>query len=465
MNIRWKHQFVGTKKGFQLMSDTLFSGGLRTIEIDKMRATFKDVKEKAVDAMKNVDNEHIFDSSTIQMGTWKGEIFKQFDEEENSLFLPLLAVIRARNNEVTLYLITTAKDERKLSTVESPASLHQKVDKMNVGRKEASQKTETTKITESSTSKVSETPKTLAVLRNKVLTLHTEEEAKSLDKTGSDYYEKWLSVQIIPYSDLQMTEDIIGRGGYGTVYKGKWNGKTIAAKEIAIDDKFLLREIDILSQVRHDNIISLLAVSKEEPHYYYLVMEFFDSQELRAIIMDPEVKRSFMLNFVDKIKIGLQVVRAVYFLHGLDVIHKDLKLENVLANPDLFVKICDFGSSRMNYQAPLISTRGRVVGTEIYFAPELFPPKEEQADKKTDIWALGCLLTEFFLESWTWPEGPYILRTKLTRKFAEKKTPSVDQIECKELQSLLLQSFSYDPSKRPTVYSFVQLFERLTVAE
>ena len=141
---------------------------------------------------------------------------------------------------------------------------------------------------------------------------------------------------------------LLGSGSFGVVTKGKFNGTPVAIKSLSLLDshRYILKEIYINNQLRHENIISLMAVS-EEPGKILLVMQFFDSFTLRRVLFDQQIANKFPLNFVKDCKISHQICTAIRFMHELEpsIIHKDIKPENILVNENLHVKLCDFGLS------------------------------------------------------------------------------------------------------------------------
>lgn len=183
------------------------------------------------------------------------------------------------------------------------------------------------------------------------------------------------------------------RSTYGVVLKvqRKDTGEFFAIKKFKESDddeqvkKTAYREVRLLRQLRHHNIVSLVEVfrSKRKLH---LVFEFVDHTVLKTLQdcaegLDPtEVK-----------KIMYQLVSAVDFCHSQKVVHRDIKPENLLISRHGILKLCDFGFAR-----ELNAKNGRYteyVSTRWYRAPELLVG-DANYGKAVDIWAIGCLHAE-----------------------------------------------------------------------
>eukprot|EP00347_Sterkiella_histriomuscorum_P002217 403369020 len=150
--------------------------------------------------------------------------------------------------------------------------------------------------------------------------------------------------------------------------------------------KTVLREIRVLKNNRHDNIVSLLQVFRDQSRLY-LVFEYVD----RTVLEELE---SFSEGVpLDQIKkIIYQLLNALDFLHSNEIIHRDIKPENLLLDTNGVLKVCDFGFAR-NIQKGNSAMYTDYVSTRWYRAPELLVG-DANYDKSVDIWALGCIFAE-----------------------------------------------------------------------
>ncbi|XP_027893380.1 cyclin-dependent kinase-like 2 isoform X2 [Xiphophorus couchianus] len=187
----------------------------------------------------------------------------------------------------------------------------------------------------------------------------------------------------------------VGEGSYGTVLKcrHRHSGRLVAIKKFmdSEDDeavkKIALREIKLLRQLRHDNLVNLLEVWKRRRRWY-LVFEFVD-----RTLLDELQQCSSRLNLNTCRQYLFQVLRAVNFCHQQDVIHRDIKPENILISQEGVVKLCDFGFARTIASPSEGGVYTDYVATRWYRAPELLVG-DIKYGKPVDVWALGCVLIE-----------------------------------------------------------------------
>ncbi|KAK9525057.1 hypothetical protein VZT92_017400 [Zoarces viviparus] len=188
---------------------------------------------------------------------------------------------------------------------------------------------------------------------------------------------------------------LVGEGSYGTVLKCRHreSGRLVAIKKfVDLDDdktvkKIALREIKLLRQLRHDNLVNLLEVWKRRRRWY-LVFEFvertlLDDLEQNPSGLDLNTSRWYLY----------QILRAAAFCHQQNIIHRDIKPENILISQGGVVKMCDFGFARTMAAPAEGGVYTDYVATRWYRAPELLVG-DPKYGKPVDVWAVGCLLLE-----------------------------------------------------------------------
>eukprot|EP01091_Cochliopodium_minus_P007030 TRINITY_DN16972_c1_g1_i1.p1 TRINITY_DN16972_c1_g1~~TRINITY_DN16972_c1_g1_i1.p1 ORF type:complete len:392 (+),score=138.66 TRINITY_DN16972_c1_g1_i1:35-1210(+) len=183
----------------------------------------------------------------------------------------------------------------------------------------------------------------------------------------------------------------IGRGGFSVVIEGLKKGgdekyaiKCIKKSSIEGDDiKLLTREIQIMKNVRHDNILKLFEVFEDEEQFF-LVMELVPGKEL----FDKIVERG-QYSERDASNIARQIISAVEYLHEKGIAHRDLKPENLLSSGSEeaeLIKIADFGFSK-DFNEDKLQTS---CGSPGYVAPEVLT--SESYDKSVDMWSIGVII-------------------------------------------------------------------------
>jgi aurora kinase len=161
--------------------------------------------------------------------------------------------------------------------------------------------------------------------------------------------------------------------------------KTIPLLEGGNHDR-VRSEIDLHKSMNHPNIIRVFD-SQYEQDTVYLFMEYADKGDLFKALHFPAHSG---LDLRMKMKIFVECVRGVGYMHSKGILHRDLKLENILLKGDYDVKLCDFGWA-VESDNPM--RRRSMCGTVEYMAPEVF--NKDLHTPKVDIWALGISLSFF----------------------------------------------------------------------
>nr|XP_043624993.1 cysteine-rich receptor-like protein kinase 15 [Erigeron canadensis] len=189
----------------------------------------------------------------------------------------------------------------------------------------------------------------------------------------------------------------LGRGGFGSVYKGNLEGgHEIAVKRLARDsgqgDLEFKNEVLLVAKLQHRNLVRLIGFSIEGIERL-LVYEFMPNGSLDRFIFDP-TKRT-LLDWEKRYKIIHGIAKGLLYLHEdsrLTIIHRDMKTSNVLLDAEMNPKIADFGMARLFKPEETQGDTSRIVGTYGYMAPEY--AMHGQFSVKSDVFSFGVLLLE-----------------------------------------------------------------------
>ena len=256
----------------------------------------------------------------------------------------------------------------------------------------------------------------------------------------------------------------LGRGTFADVYMGTWRHTPVVVKvfntySLQEKENLIRREIDIMTKLHHPNIVQVLGFMREP---FVIVMEYMPGGDLLQNIKH--------LNTKEKLHIMRDCLRALCYLHNRrpqSLIHRDIKLSNILLSKSKHAKIADFGLSKLtqslinnnsnNNLQVLVDNETELtqsVGTERYQAPEM--PCATYTNK-IDIYALGICIYELFestryqpSKGFMWNATPHYIRSfALTNMLCQIPDERKTAVEC-------LTEFERLPTKQSMLTRFLK---------
>lgn len=208
----------------------------------------------------------------------------------------------------------------------------------------------------------------------------------------------WFTLRDLEQATRRFSsENVVGEGGYGVVYKGTLvNGTEVAVKKLLNNlgqaEKEFRVEVEAIGHVRHKNLVRLLGYCIEGTHRM-LVYEYVDNGNLEQWL-HGDVSECGVLTWEARMKVLLGIAKALSYLHEAiepKVVHRDIKSSNILIDHDFNGKLSDFGLAKLlDSGESHINTR--VMGTFGYVAPEY--ANTGMLNEKSDIYSFGVLLLE-----------------------------------------------------------------------
>jgi serine/threonine protein kinase len=240
----------------------------------------------------------------------------------------------------------------------------------------------------------------------------------------------------------------IGSGGFSTVYNGldTKTDRLVALKIIHSDEfertkrfqqHFVERE-KLIGELDHPHIVPVYAVG-EEQGISYIAMKYVESGSLDDRLSDwfwqPTIR--------EILKIALQVIDGLDYLHSKEIVHRDIKPANILLGFDNNVYLTDFGIAQVVESA----FQGMIVGTPEYLAPEAIL-KPEEVKKSADLYSLGIVLFELLDGKVPFFQGSPV---EIMHQQVNEDVPALSEDIPKPLRDVVVSCLDKDPGNRSTV--------------
>lgn len=263
----------------------------------------------------------------------------------------------------------------------------------------------------------------------------------------------------------------IGFGAFGEVFQGtiKRTGEIVAIKKVFQDKRYKNRELDIMRELNHPNIVTLISYyytnSKSDDVYLNCVMNYVPLTLSDLIAINKKENKQFPLILLKVY--AYQMLKSIGYLHSIGICHRDIKPQNILINPsDMTLKLCDFGcAKRLIKNEPNIA----YICSRYYRPPELVIGATDYTTQ-IDVWSMGCVIAELVLCKPLFPGSS--ATDQLNEIISILGSPTQAQIKemnpkCKNLKihSILQKEWSDVFKDKNPDYLFVDLISKLLVYE
>ncbi|KAG6006767.1 hypothetical protein E4U43_000408 [Claviceps pusilla] len=256
---------------------------------------------------------------------------------------------------------------------------------------------------------------------------------------------------------------LIGKGSFGSVYLALHavTGELLAVKQVQTPApgatgqsetrkrgmiEALKREMGLLRDLRHPNIVQYLGCSSSAD-YLNIFLEYVPGGSVQTMLNSyGALPEPLVRSFVRQILMGLS------YLHGRDIIHRDIKGANILVDNKGTIKISDFGISKKLEQSNILGNaknnrhRPSLQGSVFWMAPEVV--KQTEYTLKADIWSLGCLVVEMMTGNHPFPDCSQL--QAIFKIGGGTASPTIPEHASDEAQSFLGQTFELNHDLRPS---------------
>ncbi|BGP32113.1 ATP binding [Rhodotorula toruloides] len=256
---------------------------------------------------------------------------------------------------------------------------------------------------------------------------------------------------------------LIGAGSFGSVYLGMnpMTGSLMAVKQVELPTgkthneerkkgmlEALEREIELLKDLQHENIVQYLDSSMDGQHLN-IFLEYVPGGSVAALLQNyGAFEEALVSKFVRQILTGLD------YLHEREIIHRDIKGANILVDNKGNIKISDFGISKKVEDTLLTGAkvhRPSLQGSVYWMAPEVV--KQTAYTSKADIWSLGCLVVEMLTGAHPWAN---LTQMQAIFRIGSSVRPTVPDDISSEADDFLEQTFEIEHTDRPSAKELLQ---------
>ncbi len=249
------------------------------------------------------------------------------------------------------------------------------------------------------------------------------------------------------FAGRYLLSELVARGGMGAVFKGTHNGQIFAIKVVkpacVASVRRFLKQAQAVSKIKHPSIVDISSWGISDSGHVYQVMEYLEGQTLAKTLA-----ASGALGLPKALDLLITLASALDVVHGFDVLHLDLKPENIFLTKDGTVKLLDF----LGAQDDLAPNFTEILGTPAYMSPE--QALGDAVGSSADVYSLGVVFYEMLTG-----ELPFAYERHSSKPSGVLDLPSMD-IPFAARQKLLelLNLMTLDlPSKRPSAKEIAEL--------
>ncbi|KAG1683872.1 Serine/threonine-protein kinase Nek4 [Nymphon striatum] len=245
----------------------------------------------------------------------------------------------------------------------------------------------------------------------------------------------------------------VGKGSYGEVWsaRSKKDRKKYVIKKMSLkniskrENKAAQLEVKLLASLHHPNIVSYKESFTDPGSSIFIVMGFCEGGDMYHLI---HARQGVPIGENLVIEWFIQISMALQYIHERNILHRDLKTQNIFLTKSKIIKLGDFGIARVLDSTCQMATT--LIGTPYYMSPEIFTNKPY--NHKSDVWALGCCLYEM-----TSLRHPFNAKdmNSLMYKILKKKPPPMPRNYHSDLLALMKSMLSYEPDQRPSVQAIL----------
>lgn len=241
----------------------------------------------------------------------------------------------------------------------------------------------------------------------------------------------------------------IGKGSYGevTLQRHKKDRKQYVLKRINLkkaskrEQHAAEQEAKLLSKLKHPNIVTYKDSFQGKDGYLHIAMQFCEGGDLYTKLKE---QKGVPLEERQVVEWFVQIAMALQYMHERNILHRDLKTQNIFLTKSKIIKVGDLGIARVLESSSDMATT--LIGTPYYMSPELFSNKPY--NHKSDVWALGCCVYEMATLKHAFNAKDM---NSLVYKILKGKMPLMPKQYSPELIQIIKNMLHQEPEKRPSV--------------